>query len=345
MSANATATPATAGFATGRTNPAALRVTSTAATLALLLAVVAGAGCESGPQPAASGNTTGAAGRSASPLRATVAMVNGQPVAPEELWPAMAEAVGGEALQDLVLDRQVRAELVRRGVVVDDGAIRRERELLMAALADDREEAGRLLERLRTTQRLGPTRFDESLRRSAALRALVAIDVQITESAVRLAHQLATAPRRQVRIAVLPSLSTVDDAMSRLRRGEPFAEVATELSGDASAARGGLLEPISAVDSSWPDSLRSAIFALAPGEVSSPVLLDQGYAIATLVRELPATDRPLESMRDELERTVRLAQERVLMDQLARRLLREAQVTVFDDPLEQGWRRVRSSAP
>ncbi|MCA9284982.1 MAG: peptidylprolyl isomerase [Phycisphaerales bacterium] len=264
-----------------------------------------------------------------------MAMVDGAPVQWMELRPALLEAAGGQALQDLALDRRLAIELRKRGLAVDQSAIDRERQLLLESIAADRNTAARLLEELRRRDGLGPVRFDALLVRNASLRMLVADEVRITPETLAQARDLATGPRRQVRLITLPSLTDCDAALRRLDAGESFSDVAVEVSTDRSAARGGLLEPFARADVTYPQALREAVFALAPGQVSSPILLENGYAIAVLVRELPGAG----ATSGDLERAVRLAQERLLMDQLARRLLRETRITVLDDDLNDSWKR------
>ncbi|MEE4251791.1 MAG: SurA N-terminal domain-containing protein, partial [Alcanivoracaceae bacterium] len=85
----------------------------------------------------------------------------------------------------------------------------------------------------------------------------------------------------------------------RLNMGEDFAELAKEASDDVStAASGGDLGPVGRGD--LPESMEQALFALAEGEVSQPVLTDSGYHLVKLLsvqtRELPA----IEDNRDDI---------------------------------------------
>lgn len=264
-------------------------------------------------------------------------MIDGSPVAASTLWPSLAEAGGADVLREVALDQATELEARKVGVAITDADVEAERTLLLDSLAAQRDTAMRLLEELRRRDRLGPVRFAALLRRNAMMRALVRDQVQISDEALAVAWDMAAGPRRQVRIMALPTLADADRAAAAVRGGAAFMDVAVERSVDQSAARGGLLEPISRRDPTYPESLRATVFALQAGQISSPVLLPQGYVICTLVREVPASGQSLESMRPQLERSVRLSQERLLMDQLARRLLRETRVTVFDDSLNWAW--------
>ena len=264
-------------------------------------------------------------------------MIDGSPVAAATLWAPLAEVGGADVLREAALDHAVAIEARKLGVQVGDVQVEAERTLLLDSLSSQRETALRLLDELRRRDGLGPVRFASLLRRNATMRAMVRDQVQITDEALAMAGDMAAGPRRQVRIMALATLGDADRAAAAVRGGASFIDVAVERSVDQSAARGGLLEPVSRRDPTYPESLRATIFALQPGQVSSPVLLPQGYVICTLVREVPASGQTVESMRPQLERSVRLSQERLLMDQLARRLLRETRVTVFDDSLNWSW--------
>jgi parvulin-like peptidyl-prolyl isomerase len=114
-------------------------------------------------------------------------------------------------------------------------------------------------------------------------------------------------------------------------------DVAVEVSTDTSAARGGLLEPISRADASYPQVMREALWALVPGELSRPVFLSDRYAVLSLVRVVDGDDADFHAVRPDLERMVRLNQERILMDDLARQLVAEASITIIDEEVKWSW--------
>jgi hypothetical protein len=269
------------------------------------------------------------------------ALINGRPVTWGELRPALTDLAGAEALQELVLDRKVEDALKTAGLTITPDDAAAERRLLLESLSDDPNHAIRLLDELRDRQRLGRVRFDALMMRNAALRALVRNNVRITEEAMRNMHELVHGPKRQARLMVLPNLEAAQAAINLVNSGISFADVAVEMSIDSSAPRGGLLEPISQVDPAYPESIRQTLYTLNPGEMSGPVLIDDRYAVVMLVRRIAGDGIRLQDARPALERMVRVQQERLLMDQLARSLLSDTQVTVFDDVLHEAWTRKR----
>ncbi len=265
------------------------------------------------------------------------ALVQGKVLEWGELRPQLSEAAGGVVLREAVIDRILKAELASAGITLTADDVERERSLFYESLNPDTDVSARLARELRARQGLGRARFDALLRRNAGLRALVRDQVRVTDESLRRTHEILHGPRRQARLMTLPGLLEAQSAIERVRSGEFFGEVAAELSTDSSAARGGLLEPVSRADPSYPEALREAIWGLDPGEVSPPVFLGQQYAVVTLVREVSGDGVTMEQAGPQLERQVRLSQERILMEQTARRLLSQATVTIIDESLKEGW--------
>jgi parvulin-like peptidyl-prolyl isomerase len=170
----------------------------------------------------------------------------------------------------------------------------------------------------------------------------VAERVSVNGEQVRAMYDSMYGPRRQVRLITVPDLASAHAAIVAVKDGASFTDVATVRSTDVSASRGGLLEPMSRNDTSYPASLRGAVWSLSrPGEMSNPVLLDDNYAVVQFVGEEPPSGRSFSSERARMERLVRMGQERLLMDQLANRIITDASVTIFDESLRDSWRRSR----
>lgn len=272
------------------------------------------------------------------------ALIDGRPLLWGELRPMLNELAGAEALQEALLDRKLAEELRKANVVIGEGEISAEARLLTEGLHPDPDTALRLLDELRQRQRLGRIRYAAMLKRNAGLRALARDSVVINDHALETMHDVLHGPKRQARIIVVRDLPAAHAALSRLAAGDAFADVATLLSIDTSAGRGGLLEPISRLDRAYPEALRQALWRLEANQISDPVLVDDQFAIIMLERIVKGDGKTLQEDRENLVRQVRLQQERVLMEQIARRLVGEAAVTVFDDELHESWSRHRKGA-
>lgn len=260
-----------------------------------------------------------------------------------DLRPSLVELGGSTALGDAILGRAVERELAARSITLGPEAIEAERELLRASLDADPDRSFRLLEEIRRRQGLGPVRFEAFLRRNAGLRALAQPELEITEEALLAQHDVLHGPRRRARLASLATLVDAEAFRRDVAAGASFGELAVRRSNDPSAPRGGLLEPVSRRDPSYPEAFRSTLFA-APvgGATAEPALVDGSWLVLQVIEELPGDGRDLAATRAEIEPLVRRAQERLVMDRIARRLVATADPVFFDAGLEAEWRKIQS---
>lgn len=270
-----------------------------------------------------------------------IAYINGKPVRQAELYRLMAAQVGGEALAEVALDRLIAQRLAERAVELDDSAIQAERQMLLLGLSADADQAVALLGQMRAQRGLNDERFTALLRRNAGLRALVRDDIQVPDSAVRQAYDVAYGPRYRVRLLIAETLPDARTARQAALEGADFSDLAYRLSTDVSRAQGGLLSPISPADATYPKAIRDALPALktdTPATRLSPILaIDAGFALLYLEAIIPARETAYEAVEPDLRRGVRLQLERVRMQQLARSLLERANVIVLDPVLQPGW--------
>ncbi|MCC6322922.1 MAG: peptidylprolyl isomerase [Phycisphaerales bacterium] len=274
----------------------------------------------------------------------------------DELQAHLGEAAGGQILEELALGLALKREVQSRGVTVASNAIEHEREMLTTALASAANlpagDGEALLERVRVNRGLGPVRFAALLERNAQLRALVRADgagLEISEDDLRQAWELKHGARVLARMILVRSEQSARSAADRVAAGESFAEVAAQVSIDPSSSRGGVLDPFSPSDPNYPAAIRKVVGELEVGKVSPPVAVswgtNQGYALVRVEQRIaPAADAPsLDSAKEQLRAEVRLVRERAAMDRLAKRLIADASVTVFDRSL--GWSWEKRSGP
>lgn len=263
-----------------------------------------------------------------------------------ELQPILCERAGAVALEEAMLDRQLSRLLADRGLKLDEARVDRERIELLETLSADPQRAERLLAELRAVQGLGERRWRSLLRRNASARMLVQEQVKVTPESVDASLDAAHGARRRCRVIALADLKACAEARRRIDAGEPFGEIAVDVSTDPSAARGGLVNPVSRFDPTWPGAFRQAVWATGVGGVTPPVLVGETYVIAKVEQEMPAEPpKDPAAARALAERDVRRAQERLQMETLVAGL-RQAQrdATVLDESLKDAWLRVRSAA-
>lgn len=269
----------------------------------------------------------------ARPTAQPVAFINSQPVTVADLQPGLFDLAGREMLNELILDRAIAAQ----HITVTDDDVTAERQRMLTMLADDPDEAARLLTELRLRRGLSDARFAALLHRNAALRKLVADQVVITPAAVQQAYDIEYGPRFRGRVITTRTLDRAAE-LRVLAEDQPFADLALQYSTDPSSITGGTLPPISPADDTYPKAVRDTLARLGVGEISQPVSVEGGFAILKLEETIPGSDVPLDKARPDLEQRVRLRMERTLMDQLARRLIAAADVLVLDRDLNRAWK-------
>lgn len=299
------------------------------------------------PQPgptrskASGGQTSESPSQNAAPSK-TLAYLNGRPITPQDVQQALIEANGGQVLSELVLEQMVQQHLALAGHRLSQEHIDAEQRSMTALLNPDPEMAIRLLKELRQRRGLGEDRFRRLLMRNAGLRLLVQNQVEVSDSAIQRAFQLRFGPRYEARLIILASLSKAQAIHRRAHAGESFIDLAIEHSTDSSRAQGGLLPSVSPVDATFPQVIRTELTRLEPGQISSPIWLENGFAILKLERKIDRQPVQLVDVKDQIVGLVQQRVERVLMEQLARTLIREADLIILDAALEASWREQKS---
>lgn len=271
----------------------------------------------------------------------TVALLDDNPIDWSEIRDTLAETAGAQILEETILDRLLKERLAALGMKVATQDIDNERDMLIQSLSSDPDRAQIMLDSLRTQRLLGDRRFAALLRRNAMLRMLVRGEVVITETMLQSAYRATHGEKYQARIILAKTEQEIDAILSALAQGQDFVTLAVEHSTDSSAARGGLLEPISPDDERYPFALRQALPGLQAGVPSAAFALDGNYATALLVRVVPADGISFDQARSEVERFTRIGLERVRMDALAVELLQRAKIHIMEPNIAAGWNRMR----
>lgn len=280
-------------------------------------------------------------------------VIAGQTLTMAEIAPYLAEAAGGQILEELLITRIAERDLARAGLMLTQADIDNERLELARALAgrDIPADPDQLIQSVRRARGLGEQRFALLVRRTAALRKLVASEVTVTDEEVALAHQVRHGPRYRVRLIMAATERDAAQTLAELRALDPvsrrarFIELAMDRSIDASSAAGGLLEPISPADPAYPAVVRSALTSLQPGDLSPVLALNPNYAIVLAEEIIPADGAPLHAVASALRDDLRRRQERLLMDRRAAAILEAGAPTILDPSLQWSWRARQDRRP
>lgn len=312
--------------------------------LALLVPVIL-TGCAAQPStPPQGANQPAADAAPAEPQTVrdiAVAYVNGEAVTLGAMQQPMIELAGGQTLGEIVLDQMLTNRLAAQNLEITADLIEAERQVFEQTLqADNEDESTMLLREVRRRRGLGDARYVALLRRNAGLRLLVQKQVQVTPEALQRAYRLTYGEKYQARLITVPTFQDASRLRELLASGEAeFPDLAVKRSTDPSAIQGGLLPPISPDDANVPQVIRDALRRLDErGEkLSDAIALDSGYALLQLERKVVPEHVEFADVETQLAEQVRRGAERVLMQQLARELLAEANVVVLDPALGAGW--------
>lgn len=291
---------------------------------------------EARPAGATAADPTGTASGSARPVIA----IDGQTLTESSVWPYIAEAAGASISDELILGVLLDRACAEAGITITEADLDAENRIVLQSMTGvaGTPDPQRALDQIRRDRGFGPARWKGLLRRSAMLRAIVRDRVRITEESIQLTYQLRYGPTYRARLIVTSSPQAASTAAQRARSGEDFGVLAAQLSTDSSAARGGLIDPINPVDSTWPLAVRQTVQGLQPGDISDPIVVEGGYAVVRLESINAGTGAPsMASVRAEMEQLARIDGERLAMQQEAERLRSTARIEILDPSL--GWGR------
>ncbi len=304
-------------------------------------------GCQSDPAAGPNAMPPGGTQRDTPTDARPAAYINGVAVTRSELHRLLVEAQGGQVLSEVLLDRAITLRLSEQGVVLTDQDLADERDQLLAEVSDDADQATRLLNMMRGQRGLGDQRFAMLLRRNAGLRLLVKDGVIVSDASIRQAYAVRYGRRYRVRLITADTIDTLTSTRRRVLAGESYTDLAIAVSTDASVSQGGLLSPLSPADAAYPKAIRDALPKLSlddrASRLSPVIALPEGFALLWLEEVIDREAPPIDAVRDELARVVRLELERVRMQQLARVLIDQANVVVLDPALDQSWQSQREA--
>lgn len=274
-----------------------------------------------------------------------VALVNGHPIAREELLDVLIEAYGVEVLQQLIILRVAKQETRQRGLRVTKADVATE---FQSALDRIAEEAGmnpdeatepnkrEALQQLLDERGISLVEFMIGMERNAHLRKIAERDLRITEETLRSEFARSFGEKAKISHIQIPinDRRALDEALNLLARGSDFADVAHKLSRNPeTAARGGEMEPFTFDDPEIPPIIRERAFSLKEGAVSEPLLAGQFFHVIRLHRRIPSEIARFEDKRGEIERRVRERAIPQLMAKLAVELFKKAKINVLDPDL------------
>jgi hypothetical protein len=141
-------------------------------------------------------------------------------------------------------------------------------------------------------------------------------------------------PSYPTQIIVVSTLDEANDVVTSLKNGTTFSDVATHVSIDSSALTGGRIDPISVADPIWPSPIREMVSTIEINSISNPIFIGDRWVVLKVTGEPIKSNTTFDEVKAEMEHLAKLAQERLLMDNLSKSLSETNQIKVFDQDLQ-----------
>jgi foldase protein PrsA len=232
-----------------------------------------------------------------------VASINNEPITMSQLMAPMLDAAGLSTLMNIVKLDLARQNATARGVTISEDDVAYERDSTLAQLLPDAEKKdyNALLEQFLDRQRLSHQEFDMLVRTRAYLRKMAEpiIKSKITDADVQEAFNTLYGETVKARFIQCSNLQEIGEAQRRLRAGEPFEQVARELSRSPQTRElGGELPVFSRQTPGLPDVFKETAFSLKEDEVSDPVQAENSYYLIKVEKRMAPKAVKFEDVKD-----------------------------------------------
>ena len=276
-----------------------------------------------------------------------IALIDGQAITRDSIWDSLAEPQGRLALENLVLDRELERRAAQREIRITPELIQAQRDALIQAWSqlDDQLPADRILEQIRSNRGLGPSRYQQLLRRNALLEALTTpASGRWEPSPNQLDNALEQRFGERFKIRLFVSQSPQDAARLRdqILNSDPasrpwvFSDACAARSIHPSRDRGGLISSISPLDLAYPGVISESLTQTGAGECSQVLSTDSGYVVIyveSIMSPTVPSEHDREQTREQLARDAR----RLAMQRLREEILGTSHIAVLDGALNWSW--------
>jgi foldase protein PrsA len=263
-----------------------------------------------------------------------VARVEGDVITLDQLRKPLFKAYGLNVLLHLVQLDLAQRQAAKAGLAITDQDVAQERSWTVAQMfqgADDKlktdlddavakkdtkradelrqaisDQNKRLLDQFLAQQHISEPEFDLVMRANAYLRKVATSQMPtITEENLKEAWKAQYGEKVVIRHIQLANLQEVAQAKAKLKAGEPFEQVARQMSrNERTRALGGELPPFSRNATDIPEEFKRVAFDLKVGEVSDPVLAEGSYHLLKLERRIAPKAVKFEDVKQAVRKTL-----------------------------------------
>ncbi len=228
-----------------------------------------------------------------------VAKVNGVSIGKDQLYQAMLDGSGEQALDNLIDKELIRQEAEKAGIKVTSDDIDQQLKSIQSSFSSEEEFQQTLAAYNMTVEDL-----KKDMEAQVQLRKLLEPQIKITDDEIKQYYESnleALKEPEQVRAShiLVASKEEVETILADLNSGADFAAIAKEKSLDtASKDNGGDLGFFAKGD--MEEAFANAAFSLKVGSVSDPIKTESGYHIIKVMEHKEAHTPTLEEKKDEI---------------------------------------------
>jgi len=269
--------------------------------------------------------------------RKVMAYVNGAPIYMDALHDLLVRAYGLRTALHLVGCELIEQAAAERDLTVTEQELQMQHDAALRQMFPNVPESiqrQRLLEQLMLRQNIPEKQWRMSIRRNVLLGKLVAPAIKVTEREVRRAYEDTYGRKIVIRHIQSENLGEAQKAQEALRNGADFAELASKVSKNASAAKGGLLPPVGPNPGTLPRALHKVAWDMKePGQISDPVQAGTSYHILYLEKVIEPQDVKFNDVGRQLASEVRDRKIRSAANRLLQEMIDKAEIKWVDPVL------------
>jgi len=275
------------------------------------------------------------------PANPIAAVVDGQTIYRDDLLKVLMPVHGRKAVDCLIDLRLIEAYTKQQNIVCPPNQFEIEKQSILDDMAPHLSYQQQLavLDYLLASRGMGRSELELLIRTQTLLRAAVDPVVNVTMEDLERQFNAEYGRRVQIRLLAVTNLRKLETVKRVLNEGRSLAELIPQYSEHPRSLNNqGLLGPFSAQDSSIPAEIRQAAFALNEIAQRSDVINyfddvhTQWWAILELVQIIPAAEKTLNDVENELRETIQRQTITQRMQALQQHLRQQARIQ-YVDPL------------
>jgi len=229
-----------------------------------------------------------------------VAKINGEKITQSELNKELVSQYGTDVLSTLITNKVIELEAVKKKITVSDKVIQAELDDLQNSYGGKEAFEAALESNAMTLQDA-----KDNIKTYLTTTKLIEPTIDITEKELKTYFKenkdnFSQEEQVQASHILVEDKETAKEVEKKIKKGEDFAELASEYSTDtASASNGGNLDYFG--KGVMDESFEKAAFSMKADEISDPIKTDYGYHIIKVTGKKAAKEATFENSKDDVK--------------------------------------------